>query len=63
MSQTIDMLDSLRDIVAKARAEEQRLLWALPDNGEPGRAAAWKAYKKAQDLSESLTAAAERYLS
>ena len=62
MSQTIDMLDSLRAIVAKARAEEQRLLWALPGNDEPGRAQAWKAYKKAQDLSESLTATAERYL-
>lgn len=62
MSQTIDMLDSLRGIVAKARAEEQRLLWLLPDNGEPGRAAAWKAYKKAADLAEELTRAAERYL-
>lgn len=63
MNQTTDMLDSLRDIVAKARAEEQRLLWLLLDNGEPGRAQALKAYRKAQDLAESLTAAAERYMS
>jgi hypothetical protein len=63
VSQTISMLDKLRDIIAEARTNEQRMLWLLPSNDEPGRKAAWEAYVKAQELSQALTKAAERYLS